>query len=82
MVPSKVPDSLKDLIQVENMLISRAFPVMQIHAKPSAGQHGCKDHVINLPNDNQKLSDILPRHLKDIPVIIFKLMARTINLRN
>ena len=72
MVPSKVPDSLKDLIQVEEMLISRAFPVMQIHTKPSGGQQGCKDHVINLPNDDQKLADILPRYPKDIPVIVFK----------
>ena len=29
-------------------------------------------NVITLPNDVQKLADILPRYPKDIPVIVFK----------
>ena len=72
MIPSKIPDALKNLTQVEEMLISRAFPVMQIHTKPNGGQRDYKGHVITLPNDVQKLADILPRHPKDIPVIVFK----------
>jgi len=45
-----------------------AFPVMQIYTKPRGGQLAYKGHVITLPNDVQKIADILPRHPKDIPV--------------
>ena len=76
MIPSKIPDALKNLTQVEEMLISRAFPVMQIHTKPNGGLKAYKDHVITLLNDVQKLVDILPRHPKDIPVIVFKYNGR------
>ena len=38
MIPSKIPDALKNLTQVEEMLISLDFPVMQIHTKPNGGQ--------------------------------------------
>ena len=68
MIVSKIPDALKNLTQVEEMLISQAFPVMQIHTKPNGGQKAYKGHVITLWNDVQKLADILPRHSKDIPV--------------
>ena len=54
------------------MLISRAFPVMQIHTKANGGQKVYKGHVITLPNDVQKHADILPRHPKDIPVIVLR----------
>ena len=62
MIPRKIPDALKNLMQVEELLISRAFPVMQIHTKPNGGQKTYKGHVITLPNDVQKLADILPRN--------------------
>ena len=76
MVPTKLPDALKNLTQVEEMLISRAFPVMQIYTKPNGGQKAYKGHVITLPNDVQKLADILPRHPKEIPVIMFKFKGK------
>jgi len=41
---------------------------MQIYTKPRGGQLAYKGHVITLPNDVQKIADILPRHPKDIPV--------------
>ena len=44
MVISKVPDALKDLTQVEEILVSWDFPVMQIYRKPNGG---CKGHVIS-----------------------------------
>ena len=79
MIPSKLPCPLKDLTQVEEMLISRAFPVMQIYTKPRGGQVAYKGHVITLPNDVQKVADVLPRHPSDIPVIIFKFKGRNDN---
>ena len=38
MIPSKIPDALKNLTQVDEMLISLDFPVMQIHTKPNGGR--------------------------------------------
>ena len=70
--PSKIPDALKNLTQVEEMLIYRDFPVRQIHTKLNGGQKAYKGHVITLPNDVQILADTLLRHPKDIPVILFK----------
>ena len=71
MIPRKVPFPLQNLTQVEEMLIARAFPVLQVYTKPRGGQRSYKGHVITLPRDVQKIADILPRHPKDIPVIVF-----------
>ena len=82
MDPSKVPDALKDLKQVEEVLISQVFPVMQIHTETNGGQQAYKDDVITLPNNVKKLADILSRHPKDIPVmIVLSSMTKIINLR-
>ena len=72
MIPGKVPDALKGLTQLEEMLISRAFPIMQVYTKPRGGQLSYKGHVITLPNDVQAISDVLPRCPKDIPIIVFQ----------
>ena len=71
MVPSTVPEELQGLTQCEEMLIARAFPLMQVYTKAGGGQLGYKGHVINLPNDIQHIADILPRYAKDVPVILF-----------
>jgi hypothetical protein len=34
MTPSSVPQELKDLTQVEEMLIARALPIMRVYIKP------------------------------------------------
>ena len=75
-IPSKIPDALKTLTQVEEMLISRAFPVMQIHTKPNGCQKVYKGHVNTLLNDVQKLTNILPRHPKDIPLMVLKFSGK------
>ena len=36
------------------------------------GQFADEGYVITLPNDVQKVSDILPRHHGDIPVIVIR----------
>lgn len=53
------------------MLIARAFPVMHVYTKPRGGQRAYKGHVITLPQNVQKLADVLPQCPKDLPVIIF-----------
>ena len=51
MMPSELPNPLKNVTQVEEILVSTAFPVMQIYTKPRGGQLAYKGHVIILPND-------------------------------
>ena len=51
MIPSELPNPFKNLTQVEEMLISKAFPVIQIYTKPRGGQIAYKGHVTTLPND-------------------------------
>lgn len=46
MVPSCVPQELYGLTQIEEMLIARAFPVMNVYCKPRGGQRAYKGHVI------------------------------------
>ena len=48
MHPGPVPDELAGLTDVEEMLISRACPIMSIYRK-HGGQYGYKGHVLNLP---------------------------------
>ena len=42
MIPSAVPTELQGLIQVEEMLIARAFPIMQVYTKPKGGKRPIK----------------------------------------
>ena len=71
MIPSRALKKLQDLTQVEEMLISRAFPVINVYTKPFGGQRSYKGHVITLPQDVQQLVGILPRYPDDLPVIVF-----------
>ena len=72
MVPSVVPPELRDLTQCEEMLIARAFPIMQVYTKAAGGQLGYKGHIINLPNDVKHIANVLPHYPKDIPVVTFR----------
>ena len=69
MVPSAVPLELQNLTQVEEMLIARAFPVMNIYCKPRGGQMAYKGHVITSPSDVQTVADTLPNCPEDLPII-------------
>ena len=60
MIPSSVPEELKNLTQFDEMLIARAFPVIHVYTKPKGGQRAYKGHVITLPQDVQQLADVLP----------------------
>ena len=65
MIPSDAPIPLQGLIQVEEVLISRAFPVIQVYFKPTGDQQAYKDHVITLPKDVQLIANALPNLPKD-----------------
>ncbi len=55
----EVPDELRDLTEIEKMLIARVFPMMSIY-KLRRGQHGYHGNVINFPQDIQELATKLP----------------------
>ena len=71
MVPSAVPEELQGLTSCEEMLISKAVPIMNVYTKPGLGYLGYKGHVVTLPNKIQKVADIFPQCPKEIPVIVF-----------
>ena len=75
MIPSPVPNELKDLTQVEEMLIARALPIMRVYMKPG-GQRGYSGHCVNLPQNVTELATSLPRYPKDLAVIIVKVKGR------
>ena len=57
LIPSSVPDELKDLTQIEEMLIARALPIMRVYIK----RGGYSGHCINLPQKVSELATCLPR---------------------
>ena len=71
MIPGPVPAELQGLSQCEEMLIARAFPVMQVYLKPRYGTVCYKGHVVTLPHNVQKIADILPHCSADLPVVTF-----------
>ena len=76
MVPSRVPQELQNLTQVEEMLIARAVPIMRVYIKPG-GQRGYSGNCINLPQNIRGLATSLPRYPKDMAVIIVKIKGNT-----
>ena len=75
MIPSSIPPELKNLAQIEEMLIARALPIMRVYIKPG-GQRGFSRHCINLPQNVTELATSLPRYLKDLAVIIVKVKGK------
>ena len=75
MLPSEVPIELQHLSQCEEILIARAFPIMQVYTK-AGGALGYKGHVINLPNNVQHIADVLPHSPKDIPIVVFTIKGK------
>ena len=59
MNPGAVSQCLEGLMQVEEILIARAYPVMTVYRK-HGGQRGCYSHVLNLSQNIQKFLNKLP----------------------
>lgn len=62
-------NELKDLTQIEEILIARVLPIMNIYCKPKGGQHAYKGHVITFPCNVQRVADVLPHLPTDLPLI-------------
>ena len=62
---------MQGLTQFEEMLLGRAFPIINVYTKPRGGQKAYNGDVITLRQDVQQLADVLPRCTKELPVIVF-----------
>jgi hypothetical protein len=71
MDPGEVPDELRDLTEIEEMLIARVFPVMSIY-RLRGGQNGYRGNVINFPQDVQEFATKLPRHPSSLDVLVIR----------
>ena len=71
MDPGVVPEQLRGLTQVEEMLISRVCPIMRVYRK-HGGQRGYQRHVLNLPQDIQSFLNRLPSRVADFPVTVVR----------
>ncbi|CAG8779224.1 7656_t:CDS:2, partial [Rhizophagus irregularis] len=64
-----VPDELKGLSEIEEMLISQVFTVMTVY-RLRGGQNGYRGHVINFPQDIQGFTKQLPRDPRSLDVLV------------
>ncbi|XP_059076947.1 uncharacterized protein LOC131876152 [Cryptomeria japonica] len=65
------PEELASLTQVEEMLIARVNPILQVtHA--TGGQYKYKGHTISFPQNVEHISNILPHTIDHLPIIIVR----------
>ncbi|XP_059070553.1 uncharacterized protein LOC131860191 [Cryptomeria japonica] len=71
MDPGPQPEELASLTQVEEMLIARVNPILQVtHA--TGGQYKYKGHTISFPQNVEHISNILPHTIDHLPIIIVR----------
>src|SRR5277367_2924337 len=71
MDPEEVPEELKNLSEIEEMLIARVFPVMSVY-RLRGGQHGYCGNVINFPQDVEEFANRLSRHPSLLDVLVVR----------
>lgn len=58
------PHVLRDLTQVQEMLISHVNPILQ------CGQYKYRGHPISFPQEIKTIANALPQHIKELDIII------------
>ena len=71
MDPGEVPDELKGLTEIEEMLITQVFTVISVY-RLRGGQNGYRGNVINFPQDIQEFTNQLPRHPSSLDVLVIR----------
>src|SRR5213595_1402231 len=71
MDPSPVPEELKGLTEIEEMLIAQVFTVMSVY-RLCGEQNGYRGNVINFPQDIQQLTKTLPRNPSTLDVLVVR----------
>lgn len=75
MEPGHVPDELRDLTHVEQMLIARVNPVLRIYqlrAYGSPGQYRYSGNIINVEQDIQSLATTLPQTSSNLNILLVR----------
>lgn len=66
-----IPPELQYLTDIEEMLISRVTPIMQV--RHTRGRQLCyKDHIVNLPQDIAPIAEKLPRLPEELNMVIIR----------
>jgi hypothetical protein len=71
MDPGVVPEELKGLTEIEEMLIAQVFTVMTVY-RLRGGQTGYRGNVINFPQDIHEFTTRLPRHSSSLDVLLIR----------
>ena len=71
MYPGEVPDKLKELSEIEEMLIAQVCAVMSVY-RLRGGQLGYRGNVINFSQDIQDFTTQLPRHPLSLDVLVVR----------
>ena len=67
--PGPQPAALTSLSQIEEMLIDRVNPILQVtHAR--CGQYKYSGHTICFPHDITKIANMLPRRVENLDILI------------
>lgn len=69
MDPGEQPQCLKVLTQIEEMLIARISPILQV-TYARGGQLKYSGHTICFPQDITTIASFLPRRIDDLDIII------------
>ena len=71
MDPMPQPEELKELIQIEEMLIARIAPLMRVYTM-KGGLPGFSGHCINFPQDIKLFANTLPHLPQDLSVVLVR----------
>lgn len=66
-----VPEELKGLTEIEEMLIAQIFPVISVYCL-RGGQYAYRGNVINFPQDVREFTTRLPRHPSSLDVLVVR----------
>src|SRR2546429_3629822 len=71
MDPGEVPDELKELTEIEEMLIAQVFSVVTVY-RLKGGQNGYRGNVISFPQDIQNFTNLLLRNPSSLDVLVIR----------
>ena len=71
-----IPEELYDICPLEERLISKRLPFMQIVNLPRGGQRGIKGCVVNVPSNLSTVTNILPRIPSNCGLVPIKLKRK------
>src|SRR3954451_21680777 len=71
MDPGELPEEMKGLTDIEEMLIAQVFTVITVYWL-RGGQTGYRENVINFPQDIREFTTQLPRHPSSLNVLVVR----------